>query len=376
MGREDRPLVSIISFCKNRASTIRRSIDSVLGQSYEYLEFVVQDGASTDGTLEILREYEDPRIKLVSARDAGPGEAFLKVLRRCEGTIVGTCLSDEELLPGAVARAVEMLSASPRLGAVTCDGYFTDPAGRITGPFIAGAFDFVNYLFGRYCPFWAGTFFRRQALLDIGLASDDWPIDSLEFEIWCRMAARHEVQYFPVFMSKYGVDPTQLSNTPESINVHLNGRVAVIDRLFSDEGFAGADERKKLACLYNQHYLFYSHARAYALREQTEAIYDRMMPLLEALDPPQWRTRRALPRADAVNGLNAPAIPDACDGDFARLYYARGQVHQALQMWRRSNAPEDADSALIAVLCHGVNAVHDDSVVNLELQSYGPCSRH
>jgi hypothetical protein len=46
------PLVSIISFCKDRIQTIRRSAESVLGQSYRNLEFVVQDGASTDGTVE------------------------------------------------------------------------------------------------------------------------------------------------------------------------------------------------------------------------------------------------------------------------------------------------------------------------------------
>ena len=47
----DQPLVSIISFCKNRQATIGRSIESVLNQTYKNLEFVVQDGASTDGTL-------------------------------------------------------------------------------------------------------------------------------------------------------------------------------------------------------------------------------------------------------------------------------------------------------------------------------------
>ena len=49
------PLVSIMSFCKNREQTIRRSIDSVLSQSYTNIEFVIQDGASTDGTVGIIR---------------------------------------------------------------------------------------------------------------------------------------------------------------------------------------------------------------------------------------------------------------------------------------------------------------------------------
>src|SRR4051812_40964183 len=104
------PLVSIFCYCKNSASTIRRCIDSVLKQSYENIEFVIQDGASSDGTLEILRNYSDPRIKLISAPDAGPADAFWKAINRCGGDIVGSCLADEELLPHAVERAVAVFA--------------------------------------------------------------------------------------------------------------------------------------------------------------------------------------------------------------------------------------------------------------------------
>src|SRR5579871_1764961 len=97
----ERPLVSIICFCKNRVQLIRRCIESVLNQSYRNIEFVVQDGASTDGTLELLQDYalRDPRIKIVSEPDSGHEEAFWKVLHRCQGEIIGTCLSDEQLFP-------------------------------------------------------------------------------------------------------------------------------------------------------------------------------------------------------------------------------------------------------------------------------------
>ncbi len=162
------PLVSVFSFCKNRAATIRRSVESVLNQSYRNIEFVVQDGASTDGTLEILQSYNDPRIRLVSEPDSGHAEAFWKVLNRCRGEIIASCLSDEELLPDAIEQAVSIFARNPRLGAVTRDGYITDAKGAITGEFIAGEFDFGDYLFGRYCPMLAASFFRRSALAYIG----------------------------------------------------------------------------------------------------------------------------------------------------------------------------------------------------------------
>ena len=69
-----KPLVSIICTSKNGVQTIRRCIDSVLAQDYPHVEFVVQDGASTDGTLDILREYGD-RIKLAAEPDTCSAEA-------------------------------------------------------------------------------------------------------------------------------------------------------------------------------------------------------------------------------------------------------------------------------------------------------------
>ena len=54
------PRVSVFMFCRNRVHTIRRSVESVLAQTYPNIEYIIQDGASTDGTLEVLQEYDDP----------------------------------------------------------------------------------------------------------------------------------------------------------------------------------------------------------------------------------------------------------------------------------------------------------------------------
>jgi glycosyltransferase involved in cell wall biosynthesis len=74
-----KPLVSIFSVVKNRAYTIRRCVESVLSQDYSNIEFIIQDGASTDGTLAILQDYATKypqAIKLVSQPDASAEEGF------------------------------------------------------------------------------------------------------------------------------------------------------------------------------------------------------------------------------------------------------------------------------------------------------------
>ncbi len=277
---DDRPLVSVISFCKDRSSTICRSIDSVLSQSYFNIEFVVQDGASTDGTLEILKSYDDPRLKIISEEDSGPAEGFWKVLNRCQGEIIATCLSDEELLPGALEKAVDYFKANEHVGALTCDGYVTDMEGNIVDEFNAGEFNLVDYLFGWYCPFWPGSFFRRQALIDVGLNSHNWTMECLEFEIWCRLGTRHVVKHVPWRISKYAVHDTQLSNTKHYFNEHFDNRAKVIDRMFSEAGVFGQDKIKKMVCHYNQLYLLYNHVKAYKLHDQTEMLAGRLLGLL------------------------------------------------------------------------------------------------
>ena len=63
--------VSIITSCFNRVATIRGAIESVLAQDYNNIEFIVVDGASTDGSLEIIREYEDRISTIISEPDHG-----------------------------------------------------------------------------------------------------------------------------------------------------------------------------------------------------------------------------------------------------------------------------------------------------------------
>jgi glycosyltransferase involved in cell wall biosynthesis len=413
------PLVSIICFCKDRASTIAGCVESVLGQSYKNIEFVVQDGASTDGTLEILRSYQDDRIKIVSAPDSGHSEAFWKVLNRCQGEIIGTCLSDEELLPQAVEQAVDYLKKNPGAGALTCDGYVTDENGRITSEFNAGEFNLVDYIFGWYSPFWPGSFIRRQALVDVGLNDGGWTIGCLEFEVWLRLGTQHVVKYLPIRTSKYSVHATQLSNARHRILDNFDHRAIVLKKFFSADAFFGEDPIKLNGALYNQLYLIYNHVKAYRLADQVALLLARLNELVADIPwvhkvqyakyfnfvdnflkskssnasdhmifsraagiwfaigtklPPAFRA--ALPpglkrvlRSAMIAGLfgilsgrkrireylragsaqveeeKPPYTPEFSPrlyADVAGLFYARGQIDEALDMWRKAEALEDA----------------------------------
>lgn len=101
-------LVSIVTPCLNSGKTIRKTVESVLKQTYSNIEYWVMDGGSTDDTLAILKEYEqDPRLHVISEPDAGIYDAMNKGIRHATGQIVGIINSDDWYEPDAAAYMAE-----------------------------------------------------------------------------------------------------------------------------------------------------------------------------------------------------------------------------------------------------------------------------
>jgi glycosyltransferase involved in cell wall biosynthesis len=124
-----RPLLSVITPSLNQGAFIERTIRSVLDQNYDRLEYIVVDGGSTDGTIEIIERYADRLAWWVSEPDEGQTEAINKGLRRATGDVVAYINSDDYYLPGAFAAAVETLDRTGARWAVgSCR--FVDPEGR------------------------------------------------------------------------------------------------------------------------------------------------------------------------------------------------------------------------------------------------------
>lgn len=87
--------VSIITSCYNRVRTIRDAIESVLAQDYPNIEYIVVDGGSTDGSIEIIKEYKGRIDKIVSEPDNGMYEAINKGIRSATGNLIGLLHSDD-----------------------------------------------------------------------------------------------------------------------------------------------------------------------------------------------------------------------------------------------------------------------------------------
>ena len=108
----DGPRISVIIPTRNRVEGLKRSLDSLLQDDYRNKEILVMDGASTDGTIELLRSYGS-RIAWASAEDAGEYDATNKGIRRATGAIIKQMTDDDVHRPGALRVAADFMFTHP-----------------------------------------------------------------------------------------------------------------------------------------------------------------------------------------------------------------------------------------------------------------------
>jgi glycosyltransferase involved in cell wall biosynthesis len=123
------PRISIITPSYNQGEFIGQTIDSVLGQGYPNLEYIVMDGGSTDRTLEVLEGYQG-RLSWVSERDRGQSHAINKGLRMATGEVIAFLNSDDLYEPGALMRVGKFFARHPQAAWVTGKCWIIDQNGR------------------------------------------------------------------------------------------------------------------------------------------------------------------------------------------------------------------------------------------------------
>ena len=106
MNKEEKVTISIITVCLNAVNTIEKTINSVISQSYPYIEYIIIDGLSTDGTLDIINKYKDKITHLISEKDNGIYDAMNKGIKFASGKFV-YFLGGDDILNTDIIREVE-----------------------------------------------------------------------------------------------------------------------------------------------------------------------------------------------------------------------------------------------------------------------------
>jgi glycosyltransferase involved in cell wall biosynthesis len=189
-------LVSIVTPSYNHEKYIRETIRSVLNQDYQTIEYIIIDGGSQDGSVDIIREFEDRLAWWVSEPDRGQTDAINKGFSQAKGEILAWLNSDDTLLPGAVAEVVAFFEKNPDVGLLYGDANFIDQEGKVIGKFPARRTDYRLLRQGYVHIPQQAAFFRADTWRKVG------PLDpsfffAMDYDLWVRIAKIARVEYVP-----------------------------------------------------------------------------------------------------------------------------------------------------------------------------------
>lgn len=184
-------LVSIITPSFNQSAFLERTILSVLEQDYPDIEYLIADGGSTDGSLEIIKKYASRLAWWTSEKDDGQAQAINKGITHAQGGIVAWLNSDDCYLPGAVGAAVKMFDKFPQAAMIYGDMLAVDEFDRTINVFKYRQISLVDLLcfqiIGQPAVFMRRSAFEKAGGLDISLHF------LLDHQLWIRLAEQGQI---------------------------------------------------------------------------------------------------------------------------------------------------------------------------------------
>lgn len=190
-----RPLVSIVTPSYNQGAFLEATITSVLDQDYEALEYILVDGKSTDGSVDIIKKYSDRLAWWVSEKDQGQADAINKGLSRVRGEIIGWLNSDDVYLPGALQTVATFFQDHPDVGLVFGDLLAVDENGEQINILRYADYTLQDLMAFRIIG-QPAVFFRKEVLKEAGFLDLSYHY-LLDHQLWIRMASFTNIRHIP-----------------------------------------------------------------------------------------------------------------------------------------------------------------------------------
>lgn len=225
--------VTIITVSFNSAGTIAGTINSVLAQTYPEIEYIIIDGSSTDGTVDMIKPYLTRISKFIIEPDKGIYEAINKGIRLATGDIVGILHSDDFFYDSNVLEKVVKGFESKEIDAVIGDVQFVDPSdtSKIVRYFSSRKFSLAKFRFG-FMPPHPSFYVRRELYEKLGYYKTDYKI-AADFELVLRFLLINKIKYKYLEMPFVSMRSGGVSNKTIGSNITLNKE---IDRACRENG--------------------------------------------------------------------------------------------------------------------------------------------
>lgn len=181
------PKISIVTPSYNQAPFLEATIQSVLSQNYPNLEYIIIDGGSTDGSVDIIHKYAEHLTYWVSESDNGQTDALIKGFNRATGDILGWLCSDDLLEPWTLQEVAEFFSQNPQARVVYGDTTWIDTKDRLLKIRKELAFNRFILLYEHNFIPQPSTFWRRDLYEEVGGLNTKFDV-AMDADLWLRFS--------------------------------------------------------------------------------------------------------------------------------------------------------------------------------------------
>lgn len=209
------PKISLVTCSYQQVRFLDATMRSVLDQCYTNLEYIVIDGASNDGSADIIAHYNNSLAYWVSEPDMGQTEALIKGFNRVTGDICGWLCSDDLLLPGALETIGTFFNEHPDVDAVYGDSIWIDAEGHPIRTKREMKFDHFVFLHDHnYIP-QPSMFWRRSLYEAVGGLDESLNL-TMDSDLWDRFASRVKIVHIRRYLSCMRFYPEQKTRSLRS----------------------------------------------------------------------------------------------------------------------------------------------------------------
>jgi glycosyltransferase involved in cell wall biosynthesis len=189
-----KPVISVITVSRNCEATIIDTINSVLSQSYPAIEYIIIDGSSTDGTVDLISSFGSRISKFISEPDDGMYDAINKGIRLSSGNIIGILNSDDFFYDKEVISRVAEAFSENDIDAVYGDVKFVDPknTSEIVRNYSSKHFNRGRFKFG-FMPAHPSFYAKRELFEKFGYYKTDYTI-AADFDLLIRFIYTNKIR--------------------------------------------------------------------------------------------------------------------------------------------------------------------------------------
>jgi glycosyltransferase involved in cell wall biosynthesis len=215
------PRVSIVTPSFNQGQFLERTIISVLNQNYPNHEYIIIDGGSTDGSVEILKKYERYLAYWISKKDDGQSDAIHKGFQRCTGEILAWLNSDDIYLPGTLNRVVGIFKNEKKVEVVYGNRYLIDEGDRLISErrltHCTPSITKVGSLYGGFAVYQPATFWRRECYEKVG-GIDRSLSFCMDNDLFIKFALRNvRFQFIREYLTAFRVHESSKTSTMQKV---------------------------------------------------------------------------------------------------------------------------------------------------------------